>query len=74
MARATPTLVTRLATTPIKGRNPDVGPTDLRTLGMIEDHRGLSETILGRGVAFGVYADVLRPGRVRLADVLERGD
>lgn len=49
-------------------RNPDDGESDLRTLRYIKDYRGLSETILGRGVAFGVYAAVERPGRVRVGD------
>lgn len=52
-------------------RHPDRGDSDLRTLGIIKDYRGLSETELGRGVSFGVYAEVLQPGRVRLGDQME---
>ncbi|WP_405150900.1 MOSC domain-containing protein [Sphaerisporangium sp. NBC_01403] len=52
-------------------RNPSGGAADLRVLRLIKDYRGLGESVFGRGVNFGVYADVIRPGRVRVGDELE---
>lgn len=49
-------------------RSPSDGSTDLRALHVIKAYRGVGETILGRGLTFGVYADVVRPGRVALGD------
>ena len=54
-------------------RHPGRGDNDLRTLGIIKDYRGMSDTILGRGVSFGVYAAVVRPGVVRVGDRIEMG-
>ncbi len=52
-------------------RNPSGGAADLRVLRLIKDYRGLGESVFGRGVNFGVYPDVIRPGRVRVGDELE---
>ncbi|MBR7672103.1 MOSC domain-containing protein [Streptomyces daliensis] len=52
-------------------RNPGDGATGLRVLSLIKGYRGLGRSVLGRGVLFGVYAHVLRPGRIRVGDALE---
>jgi uncharacterized protein YcbX len=49
-------------------RDPDTGETDLDTLRLIEGYRGLSER---RTIDFGVYADIVEPGRVRVGDTVE---
>jgi uncharacterized protein YcbX len=46
-------------------RNPATGERDLDTLGAIRAYRGARD---GRYLDFGVYAEVLRPGRVRVGD------
>ncbi|MDT7581565.1 MAG: hypothetical protein QOK35_2829 [Pseudonocardiales bacterium] len=51
--------------------DPDVGSADLPVLPVIMRYRGFGQTVLGRGVTFGVYAEVLRPGRIRVGDELE---
>ncbi|WP_169988540.1 MOSC domain-containing protein [Microbispora sp. H10836] len=52
-------------------RNPASGAADLKVLRMIKDYRGLGESMFGRGVNFGVYADVIRSGRIRVGDELD---
>lgn len=50
-------------------RNPDTGVVDLQTLKMIGRRRGRQETArFGKGFYFGVYADVVSPGRVHVGD------
>jgi uncharacterized protein len=50
-------------------RNPDTGVVDLQTLRMIRNARGRQETPeFGAGFYFGVYAEVLVPGRVHVGD------
>ncbi len=50
-------------------RNPDTGVVDLQTLRMIGASRGRQETPEdGKGFYFGVYADVLAPGRIHVGD------
>jgi uncharacterized protein YcbX len=49
-------------------RDPASGEQDFDTLGTIREYRGLRG---GRYLDFGVYAEVLRPGRVRLGDPVE---
>jgi len=49
-------------------RGPDSGERDLPVVKMIRDHRGIQPTDYGPGANFGVYADVLRHGTVRVGD------
>ena len=49
-------------------QDPETGVPDLDTLRVIKGYRGVRE---GRKIDFGVYADVVRGGRVRLGDVVE---
>jgi len=49
-------------------RDPDTGEKDLDTLRLIKDYRGVSDR---QTVDFGVYADVVEPGRVRAGDSVE---
>ncbi len=49
----------------ITTQNPDSGVPDLDTLRVLERYRGLSAQ---RELDFGVYGEVLRPGRVRIGD------
>ena len=56
----------------ITTQNPETGVPDLDTLRAIESYRGY--TAKGRGkreLDFGVYGDVLEPGRVRVGDEAE---
>jgi uncharacterized protein YcbX len=50
-------------------RNPDTGEVDLQTLRMIGASRGRQQTAeWGKGFYFGVYAEVLAPGRIHVGD------
>lgn len=49
-------------------RSPDTGERDLDTLRLIKGYRGVRN---GEAIDFGVYARVVRPGRVRVGDVVE---
>jgi uncharacterized protein YcbX len=49
-------------------RDPDTGETDLDTLRLIKSYRGLSDR---RTIDFGVYAEIVEPGRVRVGDTVE---
>jgi uncharacterized protein YcbX len=51
-------------------RDPDHGARDLPTVRMIRSYRGVEVNEFGRGVNFGVYADVVREGFVRVGDPL----
>ena len=51
-------------------RDPDLGTRDLPTVRMIRSYRGVQVNEFGRGVNFGVYADVIREGVVRVGDRL----
>ena len=51
-------------------RDPDRGARDLPTLRMIKSYRGVQVNESGRGVNFGVYADVVAEGVVRVGDPL----
>jgi uncharacterized protein len=52
-------------------RNPESGAVDLQTLRLITSYRGRQGTVLGAGATFGVYADVIDPGRISVGDNLE---
>jgi uncharacterized protein YcbX len=50
-------------------RHPDTGDIDLQTLKLIGATKGRQETPeFGAGFYFGVYADVLTPGRIHVGD------
>jgi uncharacterized protein YcbX len=49
-------------------RHPDRGTRDLSTVRMIKSYRGVQANESGRGVNFGVYADVVAEGVVRVGD------
>jgi uncharacterized protein YcbX len=51
-------------------RDPDRGERDLPAVKVITAYRGLRDTVFGPGAPFGVYADVVIPGRVRVGDPL----
>ncbi|TYL49546.1 MOSC domain-containing protein [Nocardioides sp. BGMRC 2183] len=55
-------------------RHPETGDTDLQTLRLITDYRGRQASMLGVGANFGIYGDVLEPGRIAVGDRLEVGD
>jgi uncharacterized protein YcbX len=48
-------------------RDPDTGQTDLDTLRLIKGYRGLSER---RTIDFGIYAEIVEPGVVRVGDAI----
>jgi uncharacterized protein len=52
----------------ITTQNPDTGIPDFDTLRVLEGYRGLSPK---RELDFGVYGEVLEPGRVRIGDAVE---
>ncbi|HVM16204.1 MAG TPA: MOSC domain-containing protein [Gaiellaceae bacterium] len=52
----------------ITTQNPDTGDRDLDTLRTIKEYRGLGPR---RELDFGVYGEVLEPGRVRVGDAVE---
>jgi uncharacterized protein len=52
----------------ITTQNPETGLPDFDTLRVIRDYRGLSAK---RELDFGVYGEVLEPGRVRVGDSIE---
>ena len=49
-------------------RDPDTGARDLDTLRLIKSYRGLRE---GKNIDFGVAAEVVEPGTVRVGDTVE---
>ncbi|MFC7596511.1 MOSC domain-containing protein [Terrabacter sp. GCM10028922] len=51
-------------------RNPDSGAVDLQTLRLITSYRGRRDSVLGVGATFGVYADVIEPGRICVGDCM----
>jgi uncharacterized protein YcbX len=52
----------------ITTQNPDTGERDLDTLRAIKSYRGLRD---GKRLDFGIYGDVVEPGRVRVGDPVE---
>ena len=55
----------------ITQRNPESGRTDLPTLDLLRSYRGDLDT--SEPLAFGVYGEVLEPGRVAVGDAAGRG-
>jgi hypothetical protein len=51
-------------------RDPDDGRRDAPVVRAIKAYRGVQDTGFGRGVPFGVYAEVVQAGVVRVGDVL----
>ena len=49
-------------------RNPDTGVRDFDTLRAIKEYRGVRN---GKSIDFGVYADVVQPGVIRVGDPVE---
>lgn len=49
-------------------RHPDRGDRDLPVVRLLKAYRGLAPNEFGSGVNLGVYAEVLRPGTVRVGD------
>ena len=54
-------------------RHPDSGVKDVKTLRLIEEHRGQTPNDFGEGLNLGVYADVITPGSVSVGDELHLG-
>jgi uncharacterized protein YcbX len=52
----------------ITTQNPDSGVPDLDTLRVLRDYRGFNTQ---RELDFGIYGEVLEPGRVRVGDALQ---
>ena len=55
-------------------RDPDRGARDQQLVRLIRDYRGMCELPRGPGVPFGVYAHVLRPGRLATGEMLTLAD
>jgi uncharacterized protein YcbX len=57
----------------ITTQNPDTGAPDLDTLRTIREYRGETANESGKKhIPFGVYGDVVEPGRVAVGDAVER--
>jgi uncharacterized protein YcbX len=52
-------------------RNPDSGVRDVKTLALIEQQRGMQPNDFGEGLNCGVYAGVMRPGRISVGNTLD---
>ena len=65
VGEATVVLHEQVARCAITTQNPATGKRDFDTLRTIKDYRGLRD---GEGIDFGVYGEVVDPGRVRLGD------
>ena len=61
-------VLAQVARCAITTRNPDTGERDFDTLRAIRAYRGVRD---GEAIDFGVYGDVLEPGRVRVGDRVE---
>lgn len=53
----------------VTSQDPDTGTVDLDTLGALRSYRQRPET--GEKLPFGVWGEVIEPGRVRLGDLIE---
>jgi len=51
-------------------RDPDTGVRDVKTLRLIEEHRGQTPNDYGTGLNLGVYADVVGSGTISVGDEL----
>jgi uncharacterized protein YcbX len=51
-------------------RHPDRGDRDAPLVRTLKSYRGVQETGYGRGVPFGVYAQVVEDGRIGIGDVV----
>ncbi len=49
-------------------RHPDTGDVDLKTLALIGEYRGRQDSVFGMGFNFGVYAQCIVPGEIRVGD------
>lgn len=49
-------------------QDPDTGKRDLDTLGVIRDYRGIRDE---KSLDFGVYGEIVEPGRVSVGDAVE---
>jgi hypothetical protein len=59
----------------ITTQNPDTGEPDFDTLRTISSYRGFTENEEGkRHIPFGVYGEVLEPGRVSIGDAVHAAD
>ncbi len=54
-------------------RDPDSGVRDVKTLRLIEEHRGQTPNDFGEGLNLGVYADVMTTGKISVGDELLLG-
>lgn len=54
-------------------RDPDSGVRDVKTLRLIEEHRGQTPNDFGDGLNLGVYADVITAGTISVGDELHLG-
>lgn len=52
-------------------RDPDSGVRDVKTLRLIEEHRGQTPNDYGEGLNLGVYADVITAGKISVGDELQ---
>jgi uncharacterized protein YcbX len=52
----------------ITTQNPDTGQVDLDTLRTIKGYRGLRD---GKRLDFGIYGEVVEPGRIRVGDAVD---
>ena len=59
----------RVARCAITTQNPETGEVDFDTLREIKAYRGAGEN--GKDIDFGVYGEVVEPGRVRVGDLVE---
>lgn len=52
----------------VTSRNPDTGEVDMATLDLLGDYRRQADTT--EPLAFGIYGEVLEPGRIAVGDLL----
>jgi uncharacterized protein YcbX len=69
LGEAVVTLEGRVGRCLVTSQNPDTGTVDMDTLGALRSYRHQPGT--GEKLPFGVWGEVVQPGRVRLNDVVE---